>query len=119
MPNETRQIFFCYQTVFDQLRAAHDRLQRRLQLVRNIRGKFPPTLLRAHTLRNIKDKDDRADDRTSGTDCADIQLIGLLPARKLNLAAALRESLRDCRIDLRTAFHSQKILSHAALVRFK
>ena len=119
MPNETRQIFFCYQTVFNQLRAAHDRLQRRLELVRNIRGKLPPALLRAHTLRNIKDKDDRADDRAAGTNRADIQLIGSLPARKLNLAAALRESLRDCRVDLRTAFHSQKVLSHTALVCFK
>ena len=60
--DEARQILRLDHAVFDQLGAADDALQRRFELVRDVRRELAAVALGKLLLRDVKGQNDRADD---------------------------------------------------------
>ena len=115
--DEARQVVGLDHTVFDQLGAADDTLQRRLELVRDVRRELPAVALCKLLLRDVKGEDDRAEELAVGRDAADVKLIHTACALGAHLAVAVRDGGLDGGADLMTALDGEKVPAHALRVR--
>lgn len=88
-PTKRGQVVGLDHTVFDQLGAADDALQRRLELVRDVRRELPAVALGKLLLRDVEGEDDRADRFPVGRDAADVKLIDAPRALGAHLAVAV------------------------------
>ena len=107
---EHRHILRLYQTIFHQLGAAHDGLQRGFQLVGHIGGELPAVALGQRLLRHVEGQHHRAGNVALGADAADVQLV--LPAvpLRVDLAVALRHGGLQRVAHLSAALDGQEVL---------
>ena len=115
--DKARQVVGPDHTVFDQLGAADDALQRRLELVRDIRRKLPAVALGKLLLRDVEGEDDRADRFPVGRDAADVKLIDAPRALGTHLAVAVVGGCLNGGTDLVAALDGEKVPADALRVR--
>ena len=115
--DEARQILGPDHAVFDQLGAADDALQRRFELVRDIRRELAAVALGKLLLRDVKGQNDRAEEFPVGRDAADIELIHVARALGAHLTVAVRSGGLNGGADLVAALDGEKIPADALRVR--
>ena len=119
MADKARHVLLLHEAVFDQLRAAHDGLERRFQLVGNICCEFAAIAFGKGLLRHVKRQQHRADDRALRFDTADIELILASAALHTQLRVALLQRTPDGAADLMAPFNGQEILSDTVRLRME
>ena len=110
--DKDRHILRLHQTVLHQLRAAHDGLQRRFQLMGHIGGKFPAIPLGQRLLCHVERQDHRAGNGALGFDAAHIHLVLPALALRVDLAVALFHGGLQRMAHIAAPFDGQEVLSH-------
>ena len=115
-PDKLRYVLRLDKPVFEQLRAAEDRLERRFQFVRNIGGELASAALGKDLIGDIDDEQRRADRAALCCDAADVQLIDLAVPLNAQLAVPVCKGIADRAVDLVRAVDREKIVADAVLV---
>ena len=117
MADEAGDVLLLHHTVFQQLRAADDALQRRFELVRHVRREFTARLLRCLALGDVESQQHSADRRAACADAADVKLPDTAAALHARLTVPLVHGALDGKAHVVAAVDGQKVLPDAALVR--